>query len=57
MELGIGADADVGFAWSGGGDGAGAGSSAASYGVIGNDRQILQHRQFVAHRRPAASGR
>ena len=47
MELGaIGADADVGFAWSGGGNGAGAGRGQGGYGVISNDRQILQHRQW-----------
>src|SRR5271169_5231916 len=44
----IGADADVGFAWPGGGDGGRGRPSAARYGVIGNDRQILQHRQWDA---------
>ena len=46
MELGIGADADVGFAWSRRRRCCRRRSSAASYGVIGNDRQILQHRQW-----------
>ena len=48
MELGIGADADVGFAWSGRRRWCRRRSSAASYRVIGNDRQILQHRQWGA---------
>ena len=47
MELGIGADADVGFAWSRRRRCCRRRSSAASYGVIGNDRQILQHRQWA----------
>ena len=32
----------------GGGDGAGAGRAQRGYGVIGNDRQIPQHRQSAA---------
>jgi hypothetical protein len=34
----IGAAADVGFAW--------VPASASSYGVVDNDRQILQYRQW-----------
>ena len=49
MELGIGADADVGFAWSRRRRCCRRRSSAASYGVIGNDRQILQHRQWARY--------
>ena len=49
MALGIGADADVGFAWSGRRRWCRRRSSAASYRVIGNDRQILQYRQWFWH--------
>jgi hypothetical protein len=42
----IGADADVGFAWLGRRRWCRRRSRAGRYGVIGNDRQILQHRQW-----------
>ena len=47
LELGIGADADVGFAWSGR-RWCRRRSSAASYRVIANRSENLQHRQWGA---------